>query len=497
MSETLADYVASQDELVKEAGLALPHQFSQCSYALGPVRQAVYLCLTCPEARGLCSACSIACHTDHNQIELFPKRNFRCDCPTTAIAHACTLHTDPAPPNAGNQYGQNFHAKFCRCGRPYDAKTERETMIQCLSCEDWFHESCCMLRARPDPRPATPAPDERMAEAPAEAPTEAPTADAENAADADADDAASDASSSGLPPPLITSDDYDAFVCRACVQRIPALRRLAGTPGAITVIRADVAAPWTRLGDEPPKEEDAPVVVTDADTVDPESTGAKRALPPPTAADEPALKRTRTSSASSASTSAAKPCLAPPPAPLAQAAYAETSAWDADAALCTGDVFLTEDFRARWCRCDDVRLFPSPPSNDQYWYSPYLALQFLLLSLKLLIHALHPYLSTSKLSANLMQCLSSLEAHPYLLEEEETYEPPEDPDSGLSLEELGMRALARLPRDRAIDGIMAFNAMRDNLRAYLRPFAEEGKVVGEADVQSFFEELNRSKAAAA
>jgi E3 ubiquitin-protein ligase UBR7 len=46
------------------------------------------------------------------------------------------------------------------------------------------------------------------------------------------------------------------------------------------------------------------------------------------------------------------------------------------------------------------------------------------------------------------------------LEEEETYEPPEDPDSGLSLEELGMRALQRLPRDRAIDGIRAFNDMR-------------------------------------
>jgi len=31
---------------------------------------------------------------------------------------------------------------------------------------------------------------------------------------------------------------------------------------------------------------------------------------------------------------------------------------------------------------------------------------------------------------------------------------------GLSLEELGMRALERLPRDKAIDGIRAFNDMR-------------------------------------
>jgi len=114
----------------------------------------VYLCLTCPEARGLCSACSIACHTDHEQVELyvpilqlrdmerflkssfrFPKRTFRCDCPTTAIAHRCTLHQIMQEENTSNRYGQNFKGDFCRCERPYDAKKEREAMIQCLACE--------------------------------------------------------------------------------------------------------------------------------------------------------------------------------------------------------------------------------------------------------------------------------------------------------------------------------------------------------------------------
>jgi E3 ubiquitin-protein ligase UBR7 len=129
------------------------------------------------------------------------------------------------------------------------------------------------------------------------------------------------------------------------------------------------------------------------------------------------------------------------------------------------------------------------------------------------------------------QCFPQFERYPFLLEEEETYEPPEDPDSGtplaappprlrfslpilthnapgLSLEELGMRALARLPRDKALDGIRAFNSMRcvthsslrlccvltclshrtrDDLMAYLRPFAQEGRVVGDADISAFFE----------
>ena len=32
--------------------------------------QPVYLCQTCPEAKGVCASCSIACHADHEQIEL-------------------------------------------------------------------------------------------------------------------------------------------------------------------------------------------------------------------------------------------------------------------------------------------------------------------------------------------------------------------------------------------------------------------------------------------
>jgi E3 ubiquitin-protein ligase UBR7 len=75
-----------------------------------------------------------------------------------------------------------------------------------------------------------------------------------------------------------------------------------------------------------------------------------------------------------------------------------------------------------------------------------------------------------------------------------------------------MRALHRLPRDKAIDGILAFNKMRcvptftsplsfftlldgkcsDNLVEYLRPFAQEGQIVKEADVRSFFETMTES-----
>ena len=135
MESSLISLVDAEAQLITEASEALPHQFSTCTYTMGPIRQAVYLCLTCSVPRGLCSSCSIACHTKHEQLELFPKRNFCCDCPTRSISHPCSLHLVDEEENHSNNYGQNFRGIFCRCGRPYDAKNERETMIQCLACE--------------------------------------------------------------------------------------------------------------------------------------------------------------------------------------------------------------------------------------------------------------------------------------------------------------------------------------------------------------------------
>ncbi|KAI9566108.1 hypothetical protein HD554DRAFT_2221741 [Boletus coccyginus] len=423
---SLNDLIASQDALLREAALVLPHEFSRCTFGMGPIRQAVYLCLTCATPRGICSSCSIACHTDHEQVELFPKRHFRCDCPTTAVPHPCTLHNTTEQENGANQYGQNFRALFCRCASPYDPKTERETMIQCLACEDWFHESCLHLRERPplrEPSPDLPNPDDTATH----------------------EDDRSDASSSGLPPPLISADDYDSFVCAACVTKVPILRRYAGTKGVIMVVRDGERGSWRRLEGDPLERSQVSCGEPPPDVADPQPVTTKRPRSRSSSQDdEPEAKRTRVSGS--------PPCLAPAVNHLAQAIFdnktpgSENSTPDG-----TGDIFLTEGFRQRWCRCE--------------------------------------------------RCLPSLQTHPYLLEEEDTFEPPEDPDSGmitspfwcLSLEELGARALERLPRDRALDGIHAFNDMRDHLLEYLRPFAQQGKIVEERDVTRFFEALKEKR----
>ncbi|TFK70227.1 hypothetical protein BDN72DRAFT_819113 [Pluteus cervinus] len=410
-TSTLSEYLQSQDDLLQEASLALPHSFSECTYDLGPLRQAVYLCLTCSSSRGICSACSIACHTNHEQLELFPKRNFRCDCPTTSIEHSCTLHPKKEVENTTNQYGQNFKGVFCRCSQPYHAEKERETMIQCLSCEDWFHESCCNLRKRPPLRGETPEAEKTVREQET----------------SDGDDAESDISSSSLPPALVSSLDYEAFVCGSCVTKIPILRKSAGCHGFIIVYRESLDEEWIRLGDSA----NGPVDVENLE--EQPMTGSKRRLSTPPEG-EPNGKRPRPSSPIASAN-----CLAPPPNPVAQTILSNTEDPNATTSLGTGDLFLTEGFRERWCHCNE--------------------------------------------------CSAILSAHPYLLKEEDTYEPPEDPDSALSFEELGLRALSRIPRDRAIDGIHAFNQMRDRLVNYLRPFAQQGKTVNESDVTEFFDSL--------
>jgi E3 ubiquitin-protein ligase UBR7 len=134
--------------------------------------------------KGVCYSCSLSCHAgtreaacihtrsnsstervpDHSPldcrlVELFQRRNFTCDCPTsysdaspsTRPAHRCTLRQGPQPlePNSGNRYGPNFRGEFCRCGRPYNPETENESMICCLACEvSWASQANSRPRYR-------------------------------------------------------------------------------------------------------------------------------------------------------------------------------------------------------------------------------------------------------------------------------------------------------------------------------------------------------------
>ena len=49
--------------------------------------------------------------------------------------------------------------------------------------------------------------------------------------------------------------------------------------------------------------------------------------------------------------------------------------------------------------------------------------------------------------------------------------------------------IQNLPRDQAIEGIQAYNTIKAKLRDFFKPFAEQGKIVTEDEVKSFFGEM--------
>ncbi|WFC96624.1 RING-type E3 ubiquitin transferase [Malassezia brasiliensis] len=165
---TAQDLIQQQEQLEADANAAYPFQLDTCTHALGPIRQPVYACRTCGGG-GVCAACSVMCHGEHELVELFHKRDFRCDCGTPSLYRERTDLTDTDrprdaqpcalrkhEPNKGwdepnhNKYTHNFQGHFCICerGKSYDPQTEEETMYQCLVCEEWYHESCTSLGTR-------------------------------------------------------------------------------------------------------------------------------------------------------------------------------------------------------------------------------------------------------------------------------------------------------------------------------------------------------------
>lgn len=144
---SIKDYLDRVEEKELEADLVLGgDEGKECTYEKGYMkRQAIFSCLTCtPDGNaGICTACSLSCHEGHEIVELWTKRNFRCDCGNSKFGTSyCKLFPSKDVENSENSYNQTFKGLYCTCSRPYpDPNTEeQEEMIQCIVCEDWFHE---------------------------------------------------------------------------------------------------------------------------------------------------------------------------------------------------------------------------------------------------------------------------------------------------------------------------------------------------------------------
>eukprot|EP00475_Leptophrys_vorax_P007055 TRINITY_DN14449_c0_g1_i2.p1 TRINITY_DN14449_c0_g1~~TRINITY_DN14449_c0_g1_i2.p1 ORF type:complete len:268 (-),score=59.06 TRINITY_DN14449_c0_g1_i2:114-917(-) len=84
-------------------------------------------------------------------MEIFNKRQFCCDCGNPKFKNATVPFCEFAFKshlNAENKYGHNFAGRYCYCDSKYDE--DQDTMLQCILCEDWFHERCISVPVPPE-----------------------------------------------------------------------------------------------------------------------------------------------------------------------------------------------------------------------------------------------------------------------------------------------------------------------------------------------------------
>ena len=242
-----------------------------------------------------------------------------------------------------------------------------------------------------------------------------------------------------LPQGFPDEDDFDTFICYKCVDALPLLKQYAGAEGFLPAVfkrdadteakaPAQLPEPKTEVSDTQTDDIAAPVEAT---------SGRKRS------ADEADLdtdmpeadsKKSKPDASESASSD-----------PFTRNAY-HTTLTQAPAG--TFSLFCTSSFRTSLCRC--------------------------------------------------RTCYPLLAPYPMLLEEEDSYEPPMsdsgDPETAgsvgsKSILDMGEEALSNVDRVRAIEGVMAYNHLKEKVKGFLRPFAESGTPVGAEDIKKYFEGL--------
>jgi E3 ubiquitin-protein ligase UBR7 len=452
-SQTAQDYIASQLTLEADAREALPYQFDTCTKPLGPLRQSVYACLTCtpPPASplqqftpaGVCYSCSISCHGEHTLVELFTKRDFVCDCGTTRYENSgtpCALRPNPLTGRKGgvtgeeartaNRYNQNFQGRFCGCGEEYDPETEKGTMFQCVGLGTIDNGGCGEDWWHPECLMGLPR-TQAAANTTDKAESALGTVKEESG---DATEAEEKPVENELPPGFPDEDEFDHLICHKCTSAFPWIKQYAGTPGFLpaVVAKASTTQGATLLTEDIDKTSDYSTVASMQGV--PESR--KRKAEETEEEQESKRSKTEESSDLPTVTTTVKHTTLPaaPKGPI--------------------NLFATEDFRESLCRC--------------------------------------------------AECFARLSKHPQLLEEEETYEPPisesDAPPGELgsaagrsvgtgSILDRGEAALSTMDRVKAIEGVMAYNYVRDKVKTFLQPFAETGQAVSAEDIKAYFAKL--------
>lgn len=335
-------------------------------------------------------------------------------------------------------------------------------MFQCLGLgtienggcgEDWWHPGCVVglgpkwyeksdqTASKPKgPLPAIKEDAEDSTDPPAQdektndqsKPTEPPNAEPPAESGEEAENEEEDVP---LPPGFPDEDSFEGFICYKCVEANPWIKRYAGTPGFLPAVfkRSPSPSPEADLLQKTEASINRKKRKADeeAEAEEPDSKKLKEEPEATTLPTDPAPPTTTTTAATN--NEEEKPCKLPnfPPAPTGQLS-----------------LFFKSDFREHFCRC--------------------------------------------------RSCFPSLSTHPYLLEEEETYEHPVsesgDGDGGStagsgSIYERGESALKNVDRVRAIEGVMAYNHLKDKLKPFFQQFAESGQAISAEDIKAYFAKM--------
>lgn len=251
-----------------------------------------------------------------------------------------------------------------------------------------------------------------------------------------------------LPPGFPEEDTFEHFICYKCIESNPWIKSYAGAPGFLPALpyRPDTQT----TAKEPdnnmttPATSEATIVPNTEPSLTAGTSMKRKADEDPVSDSEMKKPRSQFSTPFEAERDVAGP------------GNCKLNALPAANTDGRFSLFLTEDFREHLCRC-----------------------------------------------AN---CFPQLAKYPHLLEEEETYEPPlssvagsengDQPVGGgggsvgsKSLLDRGEAALSNMDRVRAIEGVMAYNHLKEGLKGFLKPFAEEGRVVDAESIKVFFEKL--------
>lgn len=359
-------------------------------------------------------------------------------------------------PCANNKYNQNFRNRFCACECYYDPFQQKGTMFQCLGLgthetggcgEDWYHPGCIVGLG---PRWFEKMEGKKVQKSVAAEGSVLPviSEDAEAAANGgaaqnnDNEDGSEDDDDLPNPPGFPKEDEFETFICFKCVEAHPWIKRYAGTPGFLLPVHRKAE------GDA----EQQPL--SDSQTSDSRST--KRKAGDGEMEDSQDSKRLKNEN-ETADNLEAKVAVDTDPETKAED---EAAPEDIKSNRCnyealpaapqgTFSIFCAESFRDRFCRCE--------------------------------------------------KCFPDLAPHAQLLEEEEIYEPPISEDGGSenggsthgsgSLYERGESALRNVDRVRAIEGVMAYNQLKDKLKPFFQQFADSGKAIGADDIKEYFAKL--------